>query len=99
MSGCAICVHDLYQESLEAYTLAMQTLQLSLQKAGIPESEWPEDIQFREDKKGKKKNTQRDVTLSVFEQLELALAAKEEKVKMAAEKEEMKKEREGLVSR
>lgn len=72
MSGCAICVHDLYNEALEAYDGAVASLRSSLTAHGIPESEWPAQIQTKAEKERKK-----DVILSAFEQMELELAAKQ----------------------
>lgn len=75
MSGCAICVYDLYQESLEAYKAAVVTLRNNLTALNIPESEWPKQIQLNVEKQ--KQNSQpNDVALSAFEKMELELAAR-----------------------
>ncbi|KAG1763298.1 oxidoreductase-like protein [Suillus occidentalis] len=44
MSGCAICVYDLYEESLEAYKESIAALRSSLSALTIPDSEWPDRI-------------------------------------------------------
>ncbi|TFK21899.1 hypothetical protein FA15DRAFT_681917 [Coprinopsis marcescibilis] len=44
MSGCAICVYDLYEESLSAYEDSVTELRNSLQTMGVPTSEWPASI-------------------------------------------------------
>lgn len=72
MSGCAICVHDLYQESIEAYDSSVSTLRASLNALNIPEQTWPAQIQNGSVKSERKK----DPSLSAFEQMELQLAAK-----------------------
>ncbi len=77
MSGCAVCVHDLYQESLEAYDTSVKALRASLAALGIAESEWPARIQPESTDKGLARK--KDIVLSAFEQMELQLAAKREK--------------------
>lgn len=74
MSGCAICVHDLYAESLEAYDQAVSTLHESLKAKGIDESTWP--VQIRDSKP--KAPTPKEKVLSAFERFELELARKQE---------------------
>jgi hypothetical protein len=44
MSGCAICVYDLYNESLEEYDSAMSNLRAALMAEGVREEEWPERV-------------------------------------------------------
>lgn len=68
MSGCAICVYDLYNEALLAYDKDIASLRSALAERGITESEWPSQLQRKEQKK--------DVVLSAFEQMELELAEK-----------------------
>lgn len=68
MSGCAICVYDLYNEALLAYDKDIASLRSALAKRGIAESGWPSQLQRKEQKK--------DVVLSAFEQMELELAEK-----------------------
>ena len=75
MSGCAVCVHDLYAESLESYTKAMDDLREALRRQGVSEKEWPKQILPRvKDAKEDKRGT----LLSAFEQLELKLAKKKD---------------------
>jgi len=38
MSGCVVCVHDLYQESLEGYDTSVKALRASPAALGIAES-------------------------------------------------------------
>ncbi len=81
MSGCAICVYDLYDEARTDYIQAMDKLRADLTKLGVPEGEWPAEI--RRDGQGgdlamaSKPNA--NASLSAFEQLELALKTKREK--------------------
>ena len=75
MSGCAVCVNDLYADSVTAYTDALARLRNSLSAALVPEYEWPARIRpdpFQEGGKPSKAN----VALSAFEAMEQALAAK-----------------------
>ncbi|KAJ7260126.1 oxidoreductase-like protein [Mycena rebaudengoi] len=72
MSGCAICVYDLYDESMAAYKDSIAALRVSLERAEIPQSQWPEAV-----RKGEKSGgSTPSVTLSAFEQLEKALKEK-----------------------
>ena len=76
MSGCAICVYDLYDEARNDYVQAVDSLRSNLTGMGIPENEWPVDI--RRDGKGGETNpvSKPSVTLSAFEQLEQRLKQK-----------------------
>ncbi|KAF5393769.1 hypothetical protein D9757_000262 [Collybiopsis confluens] len=65
MSGCAVCVYDLYEDSLVAYRDAVTKLQAMLNSMGVPEPEWPQDLRL------KKLERKKDITLTVFEQMEL----------------------------
>ncbi|KAH8116004.1 hypothetical protein DFH11DRAFT_1583515 [Phellopilus nigrolimitatus] len=71
MSGCAVCVHDLYAESLAAYDAAVAELRVALAGAHVPEAAWPAEIRVEKERK-------KDAVLSAFEQMELQLAARRE---------------------
>ena len=43
MSGCAVCVYDLYEESVDAYRDKMVAFRTKLGEMGVPEDEWPRD--------------------------------------------------------
>ncbi|KAJ8517401.1 hypothetical protein ONZ45_g5408 [Pleurotus djamor] len=73
MSGCAVCVHDLYEESLEAYKESISALRTSLTKLDIPEDEWPQNIRSVQGQATPKPNA---VALNAFEELERSLKAK-----------------------
>ncbi|KAJ7624238.1 hypothetical protein DFH06DRAFT_1230034 [Mycena polygramma] len=73
MSGCAVCVYDLYEESLGAYKVSMAALRSKLAAAGIPEASWPKSVRATDTTGGKK-----PVALSAFEELEKSLKAKKE---------------------
>ncbi len=79
MSGCAVCVYDLYDEAREDYIKAVDHLRSELKKLSVPESEWPADV--RPDWKGGQTSpvSRPDVVYNAFEQLERALKAKREK--------------------
>ncbi|RPD65699.1 hypothetical protein L226DRAFT_434645, partial [Lentinus tigrinus ALCF2SS1-7] len=79
MSGCAVCVYDLYDEAREDYVKTMDHIRSELTKMGVSETEWPADV--RSDWKGGQTSpvSRPDIALSAFEQLELALKAKKEK--------------------
>jgi hypothetical protein len=44
MSGCAVCVYDLYLSSLEDYKHDLITTQTQLRDRSVPVSEWPDEI-------------------------------------------------------
>ncbi|KAJ6503868.1 oxidoreductase-like protein, partial [Mycena sanguinolenta] len=71
MSGCAICVYDLYEDSLSAYTDSMAAFRTTLSSAGIPEESWPTSVRT-----GDTAARAKPVTMSAFEELERSLKAK-----------------------
>ncbi|KAF9500645.1 hypothetical protein BDN71DRAFT_1381678 [Pleurotus eryngii] len=74
MSGCAVCVYDLYEDSLSAYKESLIALRSSLEERGIPETEWPAPVR----RTGTLVATQNNVALSAFEEFERALKAKKQ---------------------
>ncbi|KAI0084712.1 oxidoreductase-like protein [Irpex rosettiformis] len=76
MSGCAICVYDLYDEALDEYKKAVEHLQMSLTALRIPEDQWPEDIQTEPKSKDAKTQRKPNPTLSAFEEFEARLKQK-----------------------
>lgn len=72
MSGCAVCVYDLYEESLHAYRGLVAAVQGSLTALGIPDAEWPKGI------RGSDTIYDKSPVLSAFQQMEKALQAKRE---------------------
>ena len=79
MSGCAICVHDLYQESLDAYNESILSLRASLSALRIPEAEWPADIQNNTTDREEEKKGRGNVSLNAFMEMERVLALKKKK--------------------
>jgi hypothetical protein len=76
MSGCAVCVHDLYQESLDDYHASVAAVRASLADMKVPEDEWPETI-----RPGAEKRTSLpalNLSLSAFHEMERALEARRE---------------------
>lgn len=74
MSGCAVCVYDLYDEARQDYVQALGKLHANLDKMGVPEDQWPADIRRIPDSPQPAKRA--DVALSAFEQFEKALKEK-----------------------
>ncbi|KDQ32115.1 hypothetical protein PLEOSDRAFT_154320 [Pleurotus ostreatus PC15] len=74
MSGCAVCVYDLYEDSLSAYKESLATLRSSLEERGIPETEWPSPLRGA----GTPVPPKNNVALSAFEEFERALKAKKQ---------------------
>ena len=76
MSGCAICVQDIYQESLDAYNESISSLRASLFALRVPEAEWPTDIQTNAaNGEGERKGIS-NVSLDAFVEMERALELK-----------------------
>lgn len=44
MSGCAVCVYDLYIEAKSTYTQALSTSLTSLKEHNVPSSSWPKEV-------------------------------------------------------
>ncbi|KAL5476726.1 hypothetical protein ACEPAI_2912 [Sanghuangporus weigelae] len=75
MSGCAVCVHDLYAEALDAHESTLQSIRSALHDKGVAEETWPKQLRYglsAEAIEGENDNA----SLSAFEQMELQLAAK-----------------------
>ncbi|KAG2151149.1 uncharacterized protein EDB93DRAFT_1139358 [Suillus bovinus] len=75
MSGCAICVYDIYEESLEAYKKSIVALRSSLSALSIPDSEWPDRVRTNPPAAEKRQ----DVILNAFEEMERQLKEKKER--------------------
>jgi Oxidoreductase-like protein, N-terminal len=82
MSGCAVCVYDLYEESMDAYLDAVMSLCSSLSCLKIPKSTWPPSIRRAAAQSSPSlpptgsDRQRKEVVMSAFEELERALEAK-----------------------
>jgi hypothetical protein len=76
MSGCAVCVHDLYQESLDDYSASVAAVHASLTDMKVPEDEWPEAIRPGTEKRMSLLAS--NPSLSAFQEMERALKARRE---------------------
>lgn len=84
MSGCAICVYDLYEDSLQSYEDSINTVRSNLQAIGVPEGEWPVSIRpggsAGTNSEGASSRSgeleRKSQVLSAFEELERLLKAK-----------------------
>ena len=74
MSGCAICVHDLYLDALSTYDESVSSLRSSLSALNIPEPEWPSDIKSTSIESNEKKKS--NASIDAFMALERALKEK-----------------------
>ena len=74
MSGCAVCVYDLYEDSLLTYRASLASLRTKLKSMEIPQSEWPSRIKSSPNSQATKKPF--DTSLDAFEAMEKALKAK-----------------------
>lgn len=75
MSGCAVCVYDLYEDSLLTYKASLASLRVQLESAGIPQSEWPPRIKFSPTSLAVRRPS--NTSLDAFEAIEEALKAKQ----------------------
>jgi hypothetical protein len=76
MSGCAVCVHDLYQESLDDYNASVTAVCASLTDMKVPEEEWPETIRPGSEKRMSLPAS--SLSLNAFQEMERALKARRE---------------------
>ncbi|KAH9939869.1 oxidoreductase-like protein [Amylocystis lapponica] len=75
MSGCAICVYDLYADALEDYKRSVDMLRTGLSARHIPEEVWPPQIR-QGTAQDEKKTSTRNVSMDAFEALERSLREK-----------------------
>ncbi|KAG6909015.1 hypothetical protein DXG01_002401 [Tephrocybe rancida] len=73
MSNCAVCVYDLYEESLDDYRKSITVLRSALSTRGIPEDEWPKAVRSPT---AIGPGDRKEVVLSAFEEMERALEKK-----------------------
>lgn len=79
MSGCAICVHDLYADALKEYRDSLRRLRETLRLKSVHESLWPKELIALsdggvEDEDG----ADLDPTMKAFMQMEKGLKRKKE---------------------
>jgi hypothetical protein len=48
MSGCVHCVYTIYADELEEYNEALGAAKDALVKAGIPTSQWPDEVRAKD---------------------------------------------------
>jgi hypothetical protein len=77
MSGCAVCVYDLYEEILASYKESVEMVRVSLTKKQVPSSTWPADIQLSlTAPHNAKLKPDKSVVLNAFEDMERRLREK-----------------------
>ena len=78
MSGCTVCVYDLYEETLEAYRETISSLRNSLSSLHIPEDDWPASIRQQgfPETSGPADGRRKDMVLNAFEEMERVLKLK-----------------------
>jgi hypothetical protein len=74
MSGCAVCVQDLYQESLDRYSVSVAAVRASLTAMKVPVEEWPETV--RPESQRRTSPPLSSVSLGAFKEMERALRAR-----------------------
>ncbi|KAF8879710.1 hypothetical protein BD779DRAFT_1446767 [Infundibulicybe gibba] len=81
MSGCAICVYDLYNDALDTYTESLARVRGSLAAMRVPEAEWPPQLRAgaKSEAGSGSGGSAGARSLSAFEELERALQEKREK--------------------
>lgn len=50
MSGCAVCVYDLYLSSLDDFKIELASARHRLNERGVPIAEWPDEAKKAEEK-------------------------------------------------
>lgn len=84
MSGCTLCVYDLYADSLSQYHDTLLGIRESLHAKNVPEEEWPVVLRSSSNESGdgyEKSVEERqedlvDVSMDAFRAMEMALKAK-----------------------
>lgn len=81
MSGCAVCVYDLYEDALVEYKESVVTLRAALSARHIPQSEWPAHIRIRKETPmlTSTSDKSKNAVLSVFEEMERTLKGKRDR--------------------
>ena len=74
MSGCAVCVYNLYEESLASYEDSITALRKSLGALGIPPNAWP--LNIWPDVEKSTPESRKGVILNAFEEMETKLKEK-----------------------
>lgn len=78
MSGCTVCVYDLYDEAMEQYREGIERVKVRLREMGVGEGEWPVALGAGENGRegGQPERVRASVVMDAFEQLERQLAEK-----------------------
>ena len=76
MSGCAVCVYDLHEETMEAYKEVVLSLRNSLSALNIPVDEWPSSIRQQDSPEPNGPDKRKEMVLNTFEEMERALNLK-----------------------
>lgn len=76
MSGCAICVYDLYEDTLLTYQASLASLRTQLKSMGIPQSEWPSRVKPSLNSQVVQRPS--NTSLDAFEAMEKALKVKQQ---------------------
>ncbi|KAF9530423.1 hypothetical protein CPB83DRAFT_892707 [Crepidotus variabilis] len=80
MSGCAVCVYDLFEEAVEEFQGAVSLLRASLEALKVPQSEWPAHIRTKSVNASSPPSPlqRRETVISAFEEMERTLALKKQ---------------------
>jgi len=76
MSGCAVCIYDLHEESLSTYKASLASLRMQLTSMGIPQPEWPSHIKSPPSSQVAQRPS--STNLDAFEAMEKALKTKQQ---------------------
>jgi len=76
MSGCAVCIYDLYQESIDDYNSSVAAVRASLTSMNVPVEEWPESIGPESEKR--KPLPASRISMNAFQEMERSLKARRE---------------------
>ena len=76
MSGCAVCVYDLHEETLKTYKEAILSLRNSLSALNFPEDQWPPSVREQDSLVHDEPDKRKEMVRSAFEEMERALKLK-----------------------
>lgn len=77
MSGCAVCIYDLYMEAKEGYRQSLRTALTQLEEKGVPKELWPVEVVALAEKRKShpdlEEQGEEDPTMKAFLELERRL--------------------------
>lgn len=85
MSGCAVCVYDVYEEAVGRFREEVEGVKRRLGEMGVDAGEWPAELRGARDSAAAEGTVAGTIVKDAFEQLERELAAKRARVRIESE--------------